>query len=83
MNLIHLPTLDGSAEAAVARLDAIGRLQDTDAVEDGIWQAQSIVDEVVDLVTTIGGRGDAERLRSEHEIVLTGVQHGVDRLVSS
>lgn len=84
MNLIHLPTLDGSTEAAVARLDALSRLQDISEIEDGVWQASNIVNDVVDLVSPSREcQEKASELRAEHEAVLTNVQHEIDRLVAS
>lgn len=84
MKLIHLPTLDGSTEAAVARLGALGRLQDISAIEDGVWQADSLVSALLDLVPDRhGAYGKALVLRASHEAVLTGVQIEIDRLVAT
>lgn len=85
MNLTHLPTLDGSVEASVARLDALAALHDIAEIEDGVWQAGVIVDSIVgDLVSPDRRcQEKASVLRAEHEAVLTHVQHEIDRLVSA
>lgn len=86
MRLIHLPTLDGSPEAAVARLEAIGQQDRLSEIEDGIWQAGNIFDELHGVVAEGHNReakSTASHLRSEHEAVLTNVQHEIDRLVAS
>lgn len=54
MNLIHLPTLDGSTEAAVARLDTLSRLQQTDEMRDALAEAYAEVEEIVSLVGPAG-----------------------------
>lgn len=84
MTLTHLPTLDGSTETAVARLEALGRQHDLAAVENGIWEADQVVREMHELISP--SRDCQEKfssLRSDHEALLTRVQHEVDRLLGS
>lgn len=84
MILNHLPTLDGTVEASVARLEALSRRHDTDTLETLLWEAQNIVDCSVELVSTSRDcQEQASQLRHEHESVLNRVQNEIDRLVSA